>query len=73
MKTYITFGQSHIHRIGDKIFDKDCVAVIESNSQKEGRDKAFELFGPKFCFEYFDTEWDEKSMKYYPRGYMEVE
>jgi O-phosphoseryl-tRNA(Cys) synthetase len=73
MKTYVTFGQDHVHRVNGKTFDHNCVAVIESPSSEEGRAKAFELFGPKFCFEYFDTEWDEKSMKYYPRGYMEVE
>ena len=72
MKTYITFGQDHVHAVAGKTIDKDCVAVIESNSPEEGRAKAFEIFGPKFCMEYPEEYWKEDSMKYYPRGYIEV-
>lgn len=68
MKTYVTFGQEHIHRIGGQVFDRDCVAVVEG-----GRDQVFELFGPKFCFEYSEDAWDAGKMKYFPRGYIEVE
>jgi len=70
MKTYITFGQDHTRTIDGKTIDKDCVVVLESNSQEEGRNLAFELFGPKFCFEYPEKHWYEPSMKYYPRGYI---
>ena len=73
MKTYVTFGQTHIHKIGGKIFDKDCVAVINSAGAEEGRDKAFELFGPKFCFEYPEEHFNHESMHYFPRGLIEVE
>ena len=73
MKTYITFGQIHIHHINGKTFDKDCVAVIESPSAHEGREKAFQLFGPKFCFEYPESEWTDSNMRFYPRGYISVE
>ena len=65
MKTYVTFGQLHVHQIGNKIYDKDCVAVISG-----GREKVFELFGDQFCFEYPEGNWDEDEMKYYPRGYI---
>jgi hypothetical protein len=68
--TYITLGQDHVHHIDGKLINKDCVAVIPAETAKEGRDKAFELFGPKFCFEYFDSRWNEESLKYYPRGYV---
>lgn len=67
MKTYVTFGQEHIHRINGKIFDKDCVAVVNGD-----RDKVFELFGAKFSFEYPEERWKEDKMKYFPRGYIEV-
>lgn len=69
MTTYVTFGQVHAHRINGKTFDKDCVAVIESDTAAEGRSKAFELFGRKFCFEYFN---ELPEMKYFPRGLIEV-
>lgn len=70
--TYITFGQSHIHKIDNKTFDKDCVAVIISDSANEGRKLAFEIFGTKFCFEYPEDKFDHSKMKYFPRGYIEV-
>ena len=36
MKTYVTFGFDHAHAINGKTFDKDCVAVIESESAENG-------------------------------------
>lgn len=69
MKRYVTFGQDHIHRINNNILDKDCVAVITGD-----RDKVFELFGPKFSFEYPEDRWDDtKMLKYFPRGYIEID
>ena len=72
MKTYITFGQAHIHKINNKIFDKDCIAVIECNTPEEGRKKAFEIFGTKFCFEYPESYFDHSKMNFFPRGYIKV-
>lgn len=72
MRTYITFGQSHTHSINGKTLDKDCVAVISGPSAAENRQKAFELFGNKFCFEYPEEYWDEDKLKYFKRGYIEV-
>ena len=69
MTTYVTFGQEHVHSINGKTFDKNCVAVIESDDAVSGRAKAFELFGPKFCFEYYN---DMPDMSYFPRGLVEV-
>ena len=70
-KTYVTFGQSHAHQIGSQFFNKDCIAIVEG-----GRDRVFELFGDKWCFEYTEKEWEakglDKSMHYFPRGYMTV-
>lgn len=65
MTTYVTFGQEHAHSVNGKTFDKDCVAVFPSETANAGRDKAFELFGDKFCFEYFNKQPD---MTYFPRG-----
>ena len=69
MKTYVTFGQDHVHKINGKTFDKDCVAIVAG-----GRKEVFEIFGAKFCFEYPEKHWDDAKMDYYfPRGYVEVE
>ncbi len=73
MKTYVTFGFDHIHKVNGKVFDKDCIAVIECRDAKEGREMAFEYFDDKFCFEYPEGYWDaDKDMSYYPRGYINV-
>lgn len=72
MRTYVTFGQVHAHSVNGKTFDKYCVAVINSSSPKEGRELAFLFFGPQFCMEYPKQYWDEADIKYFPRGYIEV-
>jgi hypothetical protein len=71
MKTYVTFGQVHVHSVNGKTFDKDTVAVIESESPEKGREIAFETFGDKFCFEYPEAHWEGK-MEYFPKGYVNV-
>lgn len=73
IKTYVTFGQDHLHSIGDKVFDKDCVAVIKADSEFRGREKAFEFFGRQFFATYPERLWNEDNLKYFPRGYIEVE
>ena len=78
MKTYVTFGQDHFHVLDDSetgerfVFDKDCVASIEAKNRNEGRNRAFDAFGPKFCFEYFESEFKKDDMTWYPRGFVEV-
>ena len=71
-KTYITFGQDHVHRVNNVIVDKDCVGIIESENAVRGREIAFELFGPKFSMEYPEQYWEEDSMKFFPRGYIKL-
>jgi hypothetical protein len=72
MKTYVTFGQVHTHRINGKTLDCNCVAVINCNNPEHGRDMAFELFGRKFCMEYPEHKFNMSSMSYFPRGLIEV-
>lgn len=70
MTTYVTFGTAHTHVINGQTFDYNCVAVIDSSSDKEGRAKAFFYFDKKFCFEYFNKQPD---MEWFPRGLIRVE
>jgi len=70
--TYVTFGQVHKHTIGDAIFDKDCVATISCKNASEGRQLTADAFGDKFFTTYHESEFDMDSMKYYPRGFLEV-
>ncbi|WP_417436450.1 hypothetical protein [Idiomarina abyssalis] len=69
MKQYITFGQSHSHRLGDTLFDKDCVATFPALNGTQGRRLAFKIFGDKFCFHYADQP---PFMEYFPRGFVEI-
>ena len=72
-KTYITFGFDHVHMINEIIFDKDCVAVIETQNAAQGREKAFELFGKQFCFEYPENYFNFDTVAlYYPRGLIKI-
>ena len=65
---FVTFGQDHRHVINGIVFNKDCVAIVDGN-----RDAVFELFGPKFCFEYTPERWNPKDITYYPRGFINVD
>jgi len=73
MTTYVTFGQSHRHEIDGEVYDKDCIAVIESDNRVEGRERAFKIFKAKFCMEYFDDEFNMAMMAFYPSGLIDVE
>lgn len=73
MKIYITFGQTHTHSINSKTLDKDCVAIIEAESVKEGRQIAFDTFGDKWSFQYTDKTFNMKWMdRFYHRGFIKV-
>jgi hypothetical protein len=71
MKIYITFGQDHVHRVNNKTFDKDSVALIEAPSHREGRDIAVELFGLVWATSYEEKEMME-ILHYFPRGIIAV-
>ena len=62
---YFTFGQCHTHRHGQ--ITLDCDSVVEITAEDEGiaRDRMFELFGPKWGFQY--TE-ETLNLEYFPRG-----
>lgn len=72
-KTYVTFGGDHAHSVNGRTLDKDTVAVFEAKDSKEGREKAFKYFGPKFSLEYHDTEWNKYNIKFFPKGYVELD
>jgi len=71
-KHYVTFGQVHTHRINGVTFDADCVARFEVESTQQGHERAFEMFGPKFCFEYSEEEFPHEAMHFYPRGFIDL-
>lgn len=69
MKTsYFTFGQSHLHRIDDFIYDKDIIVKITS---EDPRATMCELFGREWGHEY--DEAHAPNTKNFPRGIKEVQ
>ena len=69
MNIYISFGQSHTHRVNGYTLDKDCIAVIKCNDYNHGRELAFDFFGDKFSMSYTEDEIVPK-MHYFPRGFI---
>jgi len=65
-KYYVTFGQVHIHRIGDTVFDKDCVAVVDAYSIDHAMKILDKYFGERYS-RIFDN-LDFVKMQYYPKG-----
>ena len=73
MKTYITFGQIHTHRINNETLDCDCVAAIEHDADTSGHKIAMRLFDAKFHNAYPEDQFDaDKIMPYYSRGIIEI-
>ncbi|AUR83094.1 hypothetical protein NVP1031O_112 [Vibrio phage 1.031.O._10N.261.46.F8] len=71
--TYVTMGQAHTHRVSGITVDADCVVRITAEDRSSGRGRAHELFGEKFSFSYFEDEWNVDDMKYFPRGYVDLQ
>ena len=70
-KTYITFGQVHVHSVEGMTFDRNCVACITHDGKVNGSDIAFELFGGNWHQNYTEIP-GANVMKYFPRGIIEV-
>ena len=66
---YISFGQSHVHWIAGKLFDKDCLCLIKAITHKEAREIAFREFGQKWGTSYTD---DTVDFSYFPRGVIKL-
>jgi hypothetical protein len=71
-KLFVTFGQVHVHKLGNVVYDKDCVAVIQADTYEEADTLAFALWNGKFHQHCPEDRWDESKMKYFPRGYIPV-
>jgi len=63
--SYFTFGQTHIHKVNGKVFDKDCVVKITSPNPRQ---TMFDTFGGKWAMQYDEIP----DMRFYPRGVIEL-
>lgn len=71
-RIFITFGQCHVHSINGHTLDKDCVAIITAATYEAADALAFEWMDGKFHEHVPEEHWKDEVMKYYPRGYIEV-
>jgi hypothetical protein len=69
---YVTFGQSHKHRINGITLDCDTVACYEAVDAKDGREKAFTYFEDKFFTDYH-KELPPNTLKYFPKGIVNID
>lgn len=60
-KTYVTFGQNHMHIFNGNTFDCDCVAEVNG-----GREAVFRIFRNKFCTTY--SRLRDIDTAFYKRG-----
>lgn len=65
---WITFGQSHIHKIDGNLINKDCVVEIQAEDAGQAHNKAIEIFGGLWAF----VKEFEPDMSYYPRGIIKL-
>jgi len=72
MELYITFGSIHRHEINGKVYDRDCIAVIDCKNASHGRDLAHNFFGPKFATSYTEDQLDDDMTRHFPRGLISV-
>ena len=70
-KFYITFGQIHVHSVEGKTFDKDCLAEIEAETNREAHDKAMKIFNKKFHNCHNEDKLPE-IIDYFPRGIIKI-
>lgn len=65
---YFTFGQNHIHRIGELILDRDIVVKITAADEEKCRQKMFATFGDRWGMEYDNPP----EPRWFPRGVVEI-
>jgi hypothetical protein len=69
MIAFFTFGQSHIHKVNGKIFDRNCVVKLDC---PDPRAEMHRLFGPAWSMHYSPEEITPEFMSHFPRGVIEI-
>jgi len=62
MKVYILFGTAHNYVVNGKVLNSNHTAIINAESENEGRKIAFKLFNGIFSHsktEYDGAQWDD--------------
>jgi len=73
MNYYITFGQSHVHKLNGWTLDKDIVLVIQAATFDQAAELVNNLFDLQYSRLYSEDKWKEVDpdewLRLYPRGY----
>jgi len=72
MKLYVSFGQSHAHRVNGNTFDCNSLCEIECSDYEDGRAKAFEAFEGVFGTTYTEDQM-RKNLHFFPDGIKQLE
>lgn len=72
MITYVTFSESHSHKINGKKFDSDCVAEIVHKPTQSGVQLAKEAFGSDYLRVINEADSHLINMGSYSRGVIEL-
>lgn len=67
MEFYISFGQTHTHRIYGQTYDCDSLWRIEAPNEHEARQYVHSVIGNKWSDIYNEKDVNQ-FLKYYPRG-----
>lgn len=68
--SYFSFGQTHVHSVNGRTFDKDDIVKI---THLQPRQRMMGLFGPKWAFEYTEEEFARIDPRHYPKGVTELQ
>lgn len=72
-KYFITFGQSHVHRVAGVMLDNDCIAEMNCPSEKFLGMALQDFFNGKYCMVYSEKELNSCiEMKFFPRGIIKI-
>ena len=66
-KFYISFGQTHVHRVNGKTFDCDCLCEVEAIDEATARNIAFSAFGQVWGNIYDEAQLSSM-LEFFPRG-----
>ena len=67
MKFYISFGQTHAHRIDGRTYDCDSLMLVEAPGELVARIGLNQLLAGKWCGLYQEAELPDM-LRYYRRG-----
>jgi hypothetical protein len=70
MTYYLTFGPAQRVEWEEKVYNHQCVAVVNHNDEQEAEKLIEKVFRGRYNAIYKDDEWNANDIVNYPRGYV---